>query len=615
MANPSWPRRVFSAVWNGITRVRLALSNILFLLVIAFLLFAFLGDSREPHPEKAALLLNLAGTVVDEKSPVDPLQALLAEPAPEDHEVLLRDVINAIEFARDDPAINSLVMELDKLGSVGISKTQEIAVALESFKATGKPVVAVGDFFTQDQFLLASYADTIIVNPLGGVGIEGFASYRSHFRQTLEKLSLNMHVFHAGEFKSIAEPFLRDDMSPGERLITGRWLEVLWGQYAATVEAQRELAPGSVNAYANNFANSLAEQGGDTAALALKAGLVDKVLNRDQANDLLVELVGASDDDGLFEAVMFEPYVRRMRPNELIPMEGDRVAVITAQGNIMPGEQPPGSIGGDSLAELIRTTAEQDGVGAIVLRVDSGGGSVFASEVIRQELLRTRANGVPVVISMGAVAASGGYYIAAQADEIWATPGTITGSIGVFLVIPTFERLLERAGVYTDGVGTTELAGSLRLDRPLNPQVAAALRSGVEFTYRNFVELVADGRDLTPEQVDKLAQGRIWSAPDALEHGMLDGLGSLSDAIDAAAARAGLEEYQVEYVGQPLSPRDLFLQQLADRVGSLGIRAPYALPASLRALLAPVADAVEELASLKDPRNLYMRCIACGATL
>jgi len=616
MAKSSWPRRLFSAVWSGITRIRLALSNILFLLVIAFLLFVLLGDSREPHPEKAALLLNLAGTVVDEKAPVDPLQALLVEPAPEDHEVLLRDVIDAIEFARDDSAVNSLVMELNELGHVGISKTQEIAAALESFKATGKPVVAVADFFTQDQFLLASYADTIIVNPLGGVGIEGLASYRSYFRQTLEKLSLSMHVFHAGEFKSIAEPFLRDDMSPGEKLVTGRWLEVLWGQYAATVEAQRELAPGSVNTYVNNFAKSLEEQGGDTAALALKAGLVDKVLDRDQANEYLVELVGASNEDGLFEAVMFEPYVRRMRPNELIPLEGDRVAVITAQGNIMPGEQPPGSIGGDSLAQLIRTAAEQDGVGAIVLRVNSGGGSVFASEVIRQALLRARASGIPVVISMGAVAASGGYYFAAQADEIWATPGTLTGSIGVFAAIPTFERLLERAGVYTDGVGTTELAGSLRLDRPLNPQVAASIRSGVDFTYRNFVQLVADGRDLTTEQVDKLAQGRVWSAPDALEHGMLDGLGSLSDAIDAAAARAGLEEYQVEYVGQPLSPRDLFLQQLADRAGSLRIRgAPAALPASLQALLGPVADAVEELASLKDPRNLYMRCVACGATL
>jgi protease-4 len=613
MAKPSWLRRLFSAIWNGITRLRLALSNIVFLLVVALLLFVYLGGGGEPRPEKAALLLNLAGTVVDQKSQVEPLQALLGEPSPEDHEVLLRDIIDAITFARDDPAVNSLVMELDELGYLGISKTQEIATALESFKASGKPVVAVGDFFTQDQFLLASFADNIIVNPLGGVGLEGFSSYRNYFRETLEKLSVSMHVFHAGEFKSIAEPFLRDDMSPGEKLITGRWLEVLWGQYAATVEAQRELPPGSVNTYVNNFARSLAEQGGDTATLALRAGLVDEVLDRDQANDYLVDLVGASNDDGLYEAVLFEPYVRRMRPTQLTPMTGDRVAVITAEGNIVPGDQPPGTIGGDSLASLISDTAETEGVGAIVLRVNSGGGSVFASEVIRQELLRTRARGIPVVISMGAVAASGGYYIAAQADEIWATPATITGSIGVFAAIPTFEQLLQRIGVRTDGVGTTELAGSLRLDRPMNPQVADAIRSGVDFSYRNFVTLVAEGRDLTPEQVDQVAQGRVWSAPDALEHGLLDGLGSLSDAIAAAAARAGLEGYKVEYVELPRSPREIFLQQLADRVGSLRIWTPSALTASLATLLAPVADAAAELASLKDPRNIYVRCIPCGA--
>ena len=422
-----------------------------------------------------------------------------------------------------------------------------------------------------------------------------------------------MHVFHAGEFKSIAEPFLRDDMSPGEKLITGRWLEVLWGQYAATVEAQRELPPGSVNSYVNDFSRLLAEQGGDTATLALKAGLVDELMDRDRANDYLVELVGASNDDGQYEAVMFEPYVRRMRPSKLLPSEGDRVAVITAEGNIVPGDQPPGTIGGDSLAHLISTTAEAEGVGAIVLRVNSGGGSVFASELIRQEILRTRADGIPVVISMGAVAASGGYYIAAEADEIWATPGTITGSIGVFAAIPTFEQLLQRVGVYTDGVGTTELAGSLRLDRPLNPQVAEAIRSGVDFSYEKFTSLVAAGRDLTPEQVEQVAQGRVWSAPDALEHGLLDGLGSEADAIAAAAARAGLEEYAVEYVQLPLSPRELFLQQLADRVGSLRIRAPSGLAASLAGMLAPVADAAAELANLKDPRHLYARCLVCGA--
>lgn len=613
MSEPSRLRRFFSAIWNGITRVRLALSNILFLLFIALVYFVYLGGGAEPPPERAALLLNLAGTVVDQKSQADPLQALLGEPAPEDHEVLLRDVIDAINFAATDPAVNSLVMELDNLVYLGISRAQEIAVALEAFKATGKPVVAVGDFFTQDQFLLASYADNIIVNPFGGVGLEGFASYRNYFRETLEKMSVNVHVFHAGEFKAIAEPFLRDDMSPGEKLITGRWLEVLWGQYAATVEAQRELPPGSVNTYVNDFSRLLDEQGGDTATLALQAGLVDELLDRDEANDYLAELVGATTEEGLYEAVLFEPYVRRMRPSQFKPVEGDRVAVITAEGNIVPGAQPPGTIGGDSLAHLISTTADSEGVGAIVLRVNSGGGSVFASEVIRRELLRTRALGIPVVISMGAVAASGGYYIAAEADEIWATPGTITGSIGVFAAIPTFERLLQRAGVYTDGVGTTDLAGSLRLDRPLNPEVAEAIRSGVDFNYRNFVQLVEEGRDLTPEQVDGLAQGRIWAAPDALEHGLLDGLGSLADAVAAAAARAGLEDYKVEYVSLPLSPRELLLQQLADRVGSLGLWTPPAITASVAALLAPVTDAAAELASLKDPRHIYVRCLACGA--
>ena len=613
MSKPSLLRRIFSAIWNGITRVRLALSNILFLLFIALVYFVYLGGGEDSPPEQAALLLNLAGTVVDQKSQVEPLQALLGEPAPEDREVLLRNIIDAINFAKDDPAINSLVMELDQLSYVGISKTQEIAEAMEAFKKTGKPVVAVGDFFTQDQFLLASYADSIILNSYGGVGLEGYSSYRNYYRETLEKMSVNVHVFHAGEFKSIAEPFLRDDMSPGEKLVTERWLQVLWGQYAAAVETQRELPPGSINAYVNNFAEQLEGQGGNAAALALEAGLVDELLNRSEANDYLVELVGASNEDGLYEAVLFERYVRRQRPSQLTAMEGERVAVITAVGNIVPGDQPPGTIGGDSLANLIATTAEQEGVRAMVLRVNTGGGSVFASEVIRQELLRTQALGIPVVISMGAVAASGGYYIAAEADEIWATPGTITGSIGVFAAVPTFERLLERIGVYTDGVGTTDLAGSLRLDRPLNPQVAAIIRSGVDFSYDNFRHLVAQGRDMNAEEVNSLAEGQIWSAPDALENGLLDGIGSLADAIDAAAARAGLEHYKVDYVEIPLSPRELFMQTLADRVGSLRVWSPSGLSASLTSLIAPVADAVAELAALKDPRHLYARCLPCGA--
>jgi protease-4 len=612
MSKPSLFRRVLSAIWNGITRVRLALSNILFLLMLLLIYLVYLGGPSEPIPEQAALLLNPMGSIVDQRSPVMPLQALGGGPSPADNEVLLRDVLDAIEYAGKDPAINSLVMELDQLVYVGLSKSLEISAALASFRETGKPVVAVGDYFSQDQYLLASQADEIITHPLGGVVLEGFSSYRNYFRQALENISVNVHVFRAGEHKSAMEPFMRDDMSPGEKEVTGRWLQVLWDQYTSAVESRRELPPGAINDYSNRFAERLKESDGNTARLALEAGLVDQLLGRKEVNDYLVEMVGASDEDGLYEAVTFERYVSRQRPSLLETVEGARVAVITAQGDMLPGDQPPGTIGGDSLASLIKTTAEEEDVKAIVLRVNSGGGSMFAAEVVRQELLRVRASGKPVVVSMGSVAASGGYYIAADADEIWASPSTITGSIGVFAAFPTFEKLLQRAGVSTDGVGTTEMSGALRPDRPLNPQVVSALDSGVRHAYRSFLRIVADGRDMTLEEVRPLAEGRIWSAPDALDNGLVDALGSLEEAIDAAAARADLEDYEIDYVELPLSPRELLLAQLSKRMGSWGGWQFSSENGVLSQLLRPVREATRELSILQDPGHLYMRCITCA---
>ncbi len=612
MSKPSLLRRVLAGIWNAITRIRLALSNIIFLLMLVFIYVVYLGGAPEPLPDKAALLLNPVGSIVDQKSPVNPLQALAGERSPADNEVLLRDVIDAIDYAAEDPTINSLVMELDQLVYVGLSKTQEIAAALARFRDTGKPVVAVGDYFSQDQYLLASQADEIITHPLGGVVLEGFSSYRNYFRQALENISVSVHVFRAGEHKSAMEPFMRDDMSPGEKEVTARWLQVLWDQYTAEVESRRELSAGAINDYSNRFAERLEASGGSTARLAMEAGLVDQLLGREETNDYLVDTVGASDDDGLYEAVTFERYVARKRPSMLASTEGDRVAVITAQGDMLPGEQPSGTIGGDSLARLIKSTAEEDDVKAIVLRVNSGGGSMFAAEVVRQELLRVRAAGTPVVVYMGAVAASGGYYIAADADEIWASPSTITGSIGVFAAFPTFEKLMERAGVHTDGVGTTDLSGALRLDRPLDPQVVSAMNSGVSFAYRSFLEIVAEGRDMTVEEVIPLAEGRIWSAPDALDNGLVDALGNLQDAVDAAAARANLETYEVDFVELPLSPREMLLQQLSKRAGAMAAWYPTTVGTTLYQLLRPVTEAARELSLLQDPGHLYARCISCS---
>ncbi|TXS92140.1 signal peptide peptidase SppA [Parahaliea maris] len=615
MSKPSALRRFFGGLWNFVTRVRQALANIVFLLMLVVLYLVFSGGGPEPLPAKAALLLNPTGVVVEERSPVDPLVALAGQANPSSHEVLLRDVLDAIRYAAEDPRINALVLELDGLMSVGMSKTLEIREALQAFRSSGKPIIARGDYYTQDQYLLASQADTLILHPFGAVALEGFGSYRNYFRDALDKLSVNVHVFKAGEHKSVAEPYLRNDMSPGEREITARWLTDLWQRYTDEVEQRRGLEPGAVNSYVNGYAAALRAQGGDTAKAARAAGLVDELMPHSQSNDYLADLVGARDAEHRYEAITFEHYVRRQRPLSLSEPHTDRVAVVTAEGNILPGEQPPGSIGGDSLAWLIRDAAARDGVKALVLRVNSGGGSVFASEVIRQAVLEVQAGGLPVVVSMGSVAASGGYYIAASADRIFATPATITGSIGVFAAIPTFEDLMGRLGVSTDGVGTTDLAGSLRVDRPLNEQVASALTSSVEFTYRNFLELVAEGRGMTVEQVDAVAQGRVWSAADAREQGLVDELGSLREAVAAAAELAGLDAPEVEYINQPLSPRELLLQQLSERASPMGLEALVPRTASLERLLAPLQEAADLIVSLRDPAHLYMRCLACPGPL
>ncbi|RLQ21974.1 signal peptide peptidase SppA [Seongchinamella sediminis] len=611
MSKPSLLRRIFGGIWRAITYVRLALANILFLLMLAVIYFVYFGGSPEPLPEKAALLLNPMGQIVDQKSPVDPLQALLGEPTPADHEVLLRDVIDAIELAERDDAINALVMELDYLMYAGISRSQEIVAALTSFRASGKPIVAVGDFFTQDQYLLASYADELISHPMGGVALEGFSVYHNYYAEALDKLSVSMHVFRAGQHKSAVEPLIRSDMSAGEKEVALDWLQDLWGNYTTIIEQNRQLAPGAVDDYVNGFAAAMTAGDGDSARLALEAGLVDQLMTRTAANDYLAGVVGARNDEGLYEAVPFEKYLSRKRPMHLSLDSQPRVAVITAQGNMLPGDQPPGTIGADSLSRLIRTTADRPGVEAIVLRVNTPGGSMFASEIIRQQILEVRSEGTPVVVSMGAMAASGGYYIAAAADEIVATANTITGSIGVFAAFPTLENLLQRGGIYTDGVGTTPLAGSLRLDRPLNPQLAQSLDAGVAHAYQVFLQIVADGRQMPLDEVAAVAEGRVWSAGDALELGLVDQLGGLDAAIEAAAARAELADYEVQYVEPRLSPSELILRQFAERVGGLGLIPRSDSVATLAGLARPLLGAADMLSSLQDPRHMFMRCLGC----
>jgi protease-4 len=599
--------RFLRALWRGITLLRLALANLLFIAFLALLWFAFRGGSPMPLPAQAALLLDPAGRVVDQRSAVEAL-AVLGGPNGPEGEVLLRDLIDAVDYAREDERISALVLDLDELLYIGQSKTLELAEAIARFRDSGKPVVAAGDYYSQDQYRLAVEADHVIMNPLGAVGLEGYGNYLNYFAGALEKLAINVHVFRSGDNKSLGEVFQRSDMSPGEKAVTLRWLQQLWGNYREDVEARRGLDRGSLDALINDYPARLAAADGDPGVLALEAGLVDELLGRGQRREYLAALVGARDKDGDYESVAYNDYLSRMRPVQL-PSEATAVAVVTAQGNMVPGEQGPGTIGADSLAQLLQKTAQRPFVKAIVLRVNSGGGSVFAAEVIREQIARIRSEGTPVVVSMGAVAASGGYYIAAEADEIYATEATLTGSIGVIVVFPTFEGLLDRAGISTDGVGTTELAGTLRLDRPLAPELAGTLQLSVDSIYEDFVALVARGRGIPESEVRVLADGRVLSAADALDAGLIDGIGGLSAAVSAAAARAGLDSYRTIDMELPRSPQE----QLLNRIGQLlGERVLGQLPAAgLLQWLMPVQSAGSVLQSFKDPRHLYMRCLEC----
>ena len=622
----SLPRRILSGLWNGVTRVRTALANVLFLAIIIALVFAFRGAAPPPLPEKAALLLNPTGTVVEEKTYIEPFALLFREPLPQEREVLLADIIEAIELAADDPRITSLVMSLDDLLVLDSRKAAEIAGAIAEFRASGKPVAARGAHFGQGQYLLAAQADTLSLHPLGGVLLFGMGYYPPRIAAALEKLSVTTHVFQAGDNKSFAEVFKRSDMSPGEKAITQRWLDSIWGGYTDAVEERRELAAGSIDRYIAGLPDGIAASGGDLAQLALLSGLVDRVETREEALEWLNELVGEVDDDGFFAAVEFEEYAARARMENADGFGSEaKVGVIYATGGISTGEQPPGAIGSESLSRRLQEAIDDEQIAAVVLRVDSGGGSAQASEYIREKVLEVKAAGKPVVVSMSSVAASGGYWIAASADEIWAMPGTLTGSIGVFAMIPTIERGLNRLGINYDGAGTTEFATAGRPHQPFPPRLAPFVQGMVDGLHHRFVDLIAESRNMARARAGELATGTVWTGADALELGLVDQLGGLQGAIDAAAKLAGIEEgYDTVRLQELPSPWEAFLLEFAGSVGApLAGLLPAGMPglaeaealraASERAGMGGALSHARMLLSLDDPQGIYAYCLSCAA--
>lgn len=598
--------RWLAGVWEAVTWMRRVVFNLLFLLLLALTL-AILLPGGGPEVEKTtALVVEPTGFLTEELAGYPGERALMrfigrGLPA----ESLLRTLVEAVDRAVDDERVKVLLLDLDRMAGGGLAKLHELGLAIERFRDSGKEVIAYADFYGQPQYYLASLANEVYLHEQGMVLLQGYGSYRNYYREAIDALEIDWHVFRAGEFKSAVEPYTRSGMSDEAREARLAWLEALWSSYTGTVAPRRGLEPEAIDHYAATLDEQLAVSGGDAARAALAAGLVDKVVPRDALRERLVELVGEG-DDGEYRRIGYKSYLEALGPKR--ERGSETVAVIVAKGTILDGNQPPGTVGGESTARRIRGVLDDESIKALVLRIDSPGGSVFASELIRRELELVREAGVPVVASMGSVAASGGYWISLPASEVIASPDTVTGSIGVFAMFPTFDRTLGKIGVRTDGVGTTPLAGALRPDRPLSPQIASAIQQIVDRDYREFLERTAASRDKTPDEIDAVARGRVWAGSDAHRLGLVDRLGTFADAIDRAAELAGIEEggYRVRYLAPEPDPTDSLLEILLSKVELPSLprlRAP--LPAEMVEVLRREVDL---LSRSNDPFASYAYC-------
>ena len=601
---------IFRLVWRILEGIRKSLHLILLLGFFGFLLAA-LHTSIPIVPRSAALVIAPEGELVEQLSS-DPVRRAIGEasggPAPE---TLLKDVLDAIQSAKTDPRIKLIVLDLGNLGVSGLSKLQEVGAALRDFRAAGKRVVAAADSLDQSQFYLAAQAGEVYLDPLGEMSIDGFSYYRMFFKDAIDKLGVDVNVFRAGTFKSYTDQFSRSDMAPADREESAVWLDALWNAYQQDVTRARGLPAGALKDFVADQPTALAAANGDAAKLALQRGLVTALKSRRKVGDELKGLVGEDPDTHSFNSIAMSQYLAATRSKRILKGHADaKVGVVVAAGDILDGHQPPGTIGGDSTADLLRQARYDPAVKAVVMRVDSPGGSMFASEEILREVQALRKAGKPVVVSMSTYAASGGYYISAAANQIFASPTTLTGSIGVFSVVPTFQRTLEKLGVTVDGFGTTPLAGSGRPDRALDAGTRQIMQSTVEHAYASFLRRVSEGRKKSVDEVDKIAQGRVWAGTDAQRIGLVDHLGGLKDALDAAAKLAELpSDYDVDYIESELTLREQLLLQLRSQgarlAAGLGL-APQ--PNALERLLGPLVEESGRMARFGAPGDPYAYC-------
>jgi protease IV len=603
-------RGFFILVWRILDGVRKVLHLALLLVIFGFLLAA-LHTANPVIPHSAALVIAPEGEIVEQLA-IDPVRRAVGEASGTTaSETLLKDIIDAIAAAKTDSRIKLIVLDLDSMGGAGLSKLQEIGAALRDFRASGKRVIAAADSLDQTQYYLAAQAGEVFLDPMGEVYLDGFAYYRMYYKEGIDKLGIDFNIFRAGTFKSYTDEYSRSDMAPSDREESSVWLQVMWNAYTQDVTRARSLPANAIADYIASQPASLQAVNGDMAKMALQRGLVTALKSRRQVADELKGIVGEDEDSHSFTSVAMRQYLTSVRAKRVLKPKSDpKVGIIVAAGDMYDGRQPAGSIGGDSTSQLLREARYDDAVKAVVLRVDSPGGSEFAAEKITREVQALRKAGKPVVVSMSTYAASGGYYIASGANQIFASPTTLTGSIGVFSVIPTFQRSLEKLGIKVDGIGTTPLAGDMREDRALGPVSKQVQQLSVERAYATFLKRVADGRKRSVDEIDKIAQGRVWAGLDAQRIGLVDHLGGLKDATDAAAKLAELgADYNTDYIEPEQSLREELLNQFRSQTTHLGqVLGLIQPPSRIEKILDPLLDQALGVAKLNDPRNMYSYC-------
>ncbi|HDO0511641.1 TPA: signal peptide peptidase SppA [Salmonella enterica subsp. enterica serovar Typhimurium] len=604
----------FKWTWRVLNFVREMVLNLffIFLVLVGVGIWMQIGNgSNSEQTARGALLLDISGVIVDKPSTNHRLGALgrqlFGASSDRLQENSLFDIVNAIRQAKDDRNITGIVLDLKNFTGADQPSMRYIGKALREFRDSGKPVFAVGENYSQGQYYLVSFANKIWLSPQGQVDLHGFATNGLYYKTLLDKLKVSTHVFRVGTYKSAVEPFIRDDMSPAAREADSRWIGELWQNYLHTVSANRQISPQQLFPGAQAIIDGLTSVGGDTAKYALDHKLVDALASSADVEKALTKQFGWSKTENNYRAISYYDYSLKTPADT-----GGTIAVIFANGAIMDGEETPGNVGGDTTASQIRDARLDPKVKAIVLRVNSPGGSVNASEVIRAELAAARAAGKPVVVSMGGMAASGGYWISTPANYIVASPSTLTGSIGIFGVINTVENSLSSIGVHSDGVSTSPLA-DISMTKALSPEVQQMMQLSIEYGYKRFITLVADARKRTPEQIDKIAQGHVWTGEDAKANGLVDSLGDFDDAVAKAAELAKLKQWHLDYYQDEPTVLDMVMDSMT---GSVRAMLPETIQAMLPAPLVSAANTVkaegDKLAAFNDPQNRYAFCLTCA---